>query len=107
MNAPCARLTMFMMPHTSENPSATRARIPERSRALTASWPTSAPLIGGPSGSPLVPGRHRVERVLLGDGRRPDRVLLPVRLELLHDHRLERVDAAGVEADLAVEGHHV
>src|SRR5664279_5761771 len=100
MNAPCARFTMFMIPQTSENPSATSARIPLRRRALTKIWPSSAPptrLL------PLVPGPHRVEGVLFRHGRREDRVFVAVRLELLDRHRLERVDAAAVEFDLAVE----
>src|SRR5271169_6938435 len=104
MNAPCARFTMFMIPQTSENPSATSARIPLRRTALTKIWPSSAPptrLL------PLVPGRHRVEGVLFRDGRREDRVFVTVGLKLLDRHRLERVDAAAVELDLAVERHDV
>src|SRR5450755_2959640 len=104
MKAPCARFTMFMIPQTSENPSATSARIPLRRTALTKIWPSSAPptrLL------PLVPGRHRVQRFLLGHGRREDRVLVAVRLKLLDGHRLEGVDAAAVELDLAVERHDV
>src|ERR1017187_9734584 len=104
MNAPCARFTMFMIPQTSENPSATSARIPLRRRAWTKIWPSSAPptrLL------PLVPGRHRVESVLFRHGRREYRVFVAVRLELLDRHRLERVDAAAVEFDLPVERHDV
>src|SRR5260221_10677013 len=46
MKAQCERLTMFMMPQTSEKPRATSARMPESISALTAIWPSSAPLIG-------------------------------------------------------------
>src|SRR5450759_1650778 len=90
MNATCARLTMFMIPQTSENTSATSARIQLRRTALTKIWPSSAlptRLL------PFVPGRHRVEGVLFRHGRREDRVFVAVRLELLDRHRLERVDA--------------
>src|ERR1017187_2276286 len=104
MKLPCARFTIFMIPQTSENPNATSARIPLRRTALTKIWPSSAPptrLL------PLVPGRHRVQGILVGYGRRVDRVLPAVRLELLDGHRLERVDAAAVELDLAVKRHDV
>src|SRR5664279_3216940 len=104
MKAPCARFTIFMIPQTSENPSATSARIPLRRTALTKIWPSSAPptrLL------PLVPGRHRIQRFLLGHGSREDGVFLAIRLELLDGHRLERVDAAAVELDLAIERHEV
>src|SRR5262245_22013276 len=103
MNAPWVRLTMFMIPQTRENPSATSARIPERRTELTAIWASSAPLIREVIGVrwkvsgtraptpclpyhlpptthdlPFVPGRHRVHRALLRDVERPDRVLVPV-----------------------------
>src|SRR5881394_1211783 len=118
MNGPCARLTIFMMPHTSEKPSATSARIPLSSKAFTTICPSSTLLITPPLqiadcrlqiglnqstiGCPLgesailalVPRRHWVERFLLGHVGGKDGVLLTVGLELLDRHRLVDVDAA-------------
>src|SRR5262245_32924120 len=37
-NAPCARLTMFITPHTSEKPTATSASSPPCSSPFTVAW---------------------------------------------------------------------
>src|ERR1700681_3183806 len=101
MNAPCARLMMFMMPHTSENPSATTARIPPARIPLTRSWAMRCTLRLS-----LSPGQRWVFGLPIRGELRPHRREASV-LDLVDDHRLVHVEAAGVEFENAVDRRDV
>src|SRR5665213_146973 len=103
MNAPCARLMMFMMPHTRRKPSATTARVPPARMPLTRSWKKSCTLN---SYLTLSPRRRRIHGLTVGRKCRPDCHKLPV-LNLVYDHRLVDVQAARIEFDDPVERHDV
>src|SRR5215217_995330 len=88
-NAPWARLTMFITPQTSENPTATSASRPPWSSPLTVAWRNWV-IAGRSAGRPL-----QLRLRLIG---RVDRHRLPV-LDLDRGHRLVGVLAGLVELD--------
>src|SRR6266540_7565587 len=94
--------TMFITPHTRENPRATRANSPPWRRPLMVAWRNwvkRRPLpLSERRGGPL----QRCAVRALG----PHRHCLAV-LDLDHRHRLVDVLPLAVELDLAEEGHRV
>src|SRR6266498_1816648 len=104
MNAACVRLMMLRIPQTIEKPSPTRASMQPWSSPFRRCCRKST---GGPRPRlPLVPSGGRPDRLAVGGVGWPDGHLLTF-LPLLDGHRLEDVDAALVELDLAVEGDEV
>src|SRR5262245_57045428 len=101
-SAPCARLTMLRMPQTRLKPIATATYTPPISRPSTTCCTKSCIVLS----SAAAPARRRVLRRRVRHVGRPYGVVFAV-LDLLDDHRLEGVDAAAVEPDLAEEGRHV
>src|ERR1700726_1774837 len=97
MNAPCARLMMFMMPQTSENPSATTARIPPARIPLTRSWAMRCTLRLS-----LAPGRRWILGLSVRGELRPHRREAAV-LDLVDHHRLAPVPAPVVELEDPVD----
>src|ERR1700679_2381029 len=89
---------MFMMPQTSENPSATTARTPPARMPLTSICKKSvtAPELA------LRPIRRGVLGLRFLNGVRPNRHEITV-LNLVDRHRLVDVDAAAVELEEGVE----
>src|SRR3954449_993380 len=84
--APCARLTTFITPHTSENPTAIRANKPPWSSPFAVAWRNVVT---------SEPGPFRLADRLAGG---VDRDVFLV-LDLDHRHRLGHVLARRVELD--------